>query len=353
MATFISNNPAETEAIGRRFAKECRCWIGFGAQRRTREWQDSIYQRDSLRDWEARVPVTSPTFTIIHEYPGGRLPVYHFDFFVWKIENRSRGSDSTIIFWGRRFGDRMGRPVSRIHSRAGALDFVRDKIGKRASDQHKMKILALELSTARGSLAWLNDDVDPVAREWPNDRKNSGAFFENLAQVRDQFGLPDSIIVGLGPGSYAGTRIAISAAIGLQAASRARLVGFPSICAIENEQTIASSEMLAGNRFSSRASAEQELIEGPSLFSEDELKSKLETLADRIRRSFVPNRCRNFRSAVIRYPSAELLAQLAQDSDRNFKLPPLEPIYLREPHITLPKASKNRFDDDEHSSMLG
>ena len=25
--------------------------------------------------------VTSPTFTLIHEYTGGRVPVYHFDFF--------------------------------------------------------------------------------------------------------------------------------------------------------------------------------------------------------------------------------------------------------------------------------
>ena len=25
--------------------------------------------------------VTSPTFTLIHEYPGGRLPLYHFDFY--------------------------------------------------------------------------------------------------------------------------------------------------------------------------------------------------------------------------------------------------------------------------------
>lgn len=25
--------------------------------------------------------VTSPTFTLIHEYPGGRLPLYHFDLY--------------------------------------------------------------------------------------------------------------------------------------------------------------------------------------------------------------------------------------------------------------------------------
>lgn len=29
--------------------------------------------------------VTSPTFTLVHEYRGGRLPVYHFDFF--RLEN--------------------------------------------------------------------------------------------------------------------------------------------------------------------------------------------------------------------------------------------------------------------------
>src|SRR5438874_12602618 len=96
-----------------------------------------------------------------------------------------------------------------------------------------MKILALEFSSARGSLALLDGDKEEFFREWPNDRKNSGPFFEYLTEVQKQFGKPDTIIVGLGPGSYAGTRIAISAAIGFRAASQARLIGFPSICAIE------------------------------------------------------------------------------------------------------------------------
>jgi len=93
-----------------------------------------------------------------------------------------------------------------------------------------MKILALELSTARGSLVWLDKQVEE-ARDWPNDRKNSSTFFENMESVTKRFGVPERIIVGLGPGSYAGTRIAISAAIGLQVASGATLIGYPSICA--------------------------------------------------------------------------------------------------------------------------
>ena len=201
-----------------------------------------------------------------------------------------------------------------------------------------MKILALELSTARGSLAWLSNDVDPVVREWPNDRKNSGPFFENLAQVRDQFGLPDAIVVGLGPGSYAGTRIAISAAIGLQAASRARLLGLPSICAIENEDYCVIGDARRQLFFFARI-RKQDLTEGPSLFNEDELKNKIETLADSIA-VFCSESLPQFPKAVIRYPSAKVLAQFARDSDRKCKLPPLEPIYLQEPHITLSKSQR-------------
>jgi hypothetical protein len=39
----------------------------------------------------------------------------------------------------------------------------------------------------------------------------------------------------------------------------------------------------------------------------------------------------------VRYPSARLLARLAREPNRAFVLPPLEPMYLREPHITKPK----------------
>src|SRR5260370_10265664 len=34
----------------------------------------------------ATTAATSPTFTLIHEYSGGRLPIYHFDFF--RVEDR-------------------------------------------------------------------------------------------------------------------------------------------------------------------------------------------------------------------------------------------------------------------------
>jgi tRNA threonylcarbamoyladenosine biosynthesis protein TsaB len=203
-----------------------------------------------------------------------------------------------------------------------------------------MKILGLELSTARGSLAWIERDRPEFFREWPNDRKNSGPLFENLADAQKQFGRPDTIVVGLGPGSYAGVRIAISAAIGLQIASNTRLIGFPSICAIETGE---SEYCVVGDArrqsfFFAQVRANK-LIEGPTLLSEIELRDKVDKLEVNMP-IFASEKLSQFKRLTIAYPSALVLARLAEDSHGNFVSPPLEPIYLREPHITVPKRMK-------------
>jgi tRNA threonylcarbamoyladenosine biosynthesis protein TsaB len=199
-----------------------------------------------------------------------------------------------------------------------------------------VKILALEVSTARGSLAWLDEDGAGLSRDWPNDRKNSGAFFENLADVTKKLGPPDTIIVGLGPGSYAGTRIAISAAIGM-VSSGARLIGFSSICAMESnpQEYSVIGDARRKSFFFARIRANN-LVQGPTLFSESELRSKLDAI-EIATPVFTSDSLPQFERAVVRFPSALVLARLAREPQRSFSLPPLEPIYLREPHITMPK----------------
>jgi tRNA threonylcarbamoyl adenosine modification protein YeaZ len=183
---------------------------------------------------------------------------------------------------------------------------------------------------------WLADNVE-VPCEWSNDRKNSSPFFENLNAITKKFGGPDTIIVGLGPGSYPGTRIAISAAIGLQLSSGARLTGLPSICAIQCDarEYCAIGDARRKSFFVARIRG-HELVEGPMLFSQSELQAKLESLEPGIP-IFSSESLPQFERAVIRYPSALVLARLAREPHRSFSLPPLEPIYLREPHITMPK----------------
>lgn len=199
-----------------------------------------------------------------------------------------------------------------------------------------MKILALELSTARGSLAWLESQVK-FTREWPNDRKNSSPFFENLQNVKKKFGVPDTIVVGLGPGSYAGIRIAISAAIGLQLCCQAHLIGYPSICAMESD---AQEYCVVGDArresfFFGRV-VRNELVDGPVLCSGATLKANLESL-DATIAVFSSELLPQFGRVITGYPAALVLARLAQELRLSFSSPPLEPIYLREPHITISK----------------
>ena len=199
-----------------------------------------------------------------------------------------------------------------------------------------LKILALELSTSRGSLAWL-DGKNEFTRDWPNDRKNSAPFFENLQAVRRKLGAPETIIVGLGPGSYAGTRIAISAAIGIQLSSDACLIGYPSICAMEcDSQEFCAIGDARRKSFFFASILKNEVIEAPTLFSELELKAKLDSLDPTIP-VLSSESLPQFHRTIISFPSALILARLAREPRRSFCLPPLEPFYLREPHITFPK----------------
>ena len=199
-----------------------------------------------------------------------------------------------------------------------------------------MKILALELSSARGSMAWQDGDVS-WARQWDNDRKNSGEFFANLADAQRQFGPPDRIVVGLGPGSYAGTRIAISAAIGLQLASKPELIGLSSLCAIECEspEYAVVGDARRQTFFLARV-RDRVLFTPPALQSESELRLALDAIRSQMP-IFATEPLPQCDGVVLRHPSARILAELAREPNRAFALPPLEPMYLREPHITKPK----------------
>jgi tRNA threonylcarbamoyladenosine biosynthesis protein TsaE len=112
VATFISNSPAETEAIGRQVAET----IGVGSVLALKGDLGSgktLFVKGVVNGLGSSADVTSPTFTILHEYRGGgRLPVYHFDLF--RVENSQAlerlglddyffGDGISVIEWADRF----------------------------------------------------------------------------------------------------------------------------------------------------------------------------------------------------------------------------------------------------------
>jgi tRNA threonylcarbamoyl adenosine modification protein YeaZ len=198
-----------------------------------------------------------------------------------------------------------------------------------------VKTLALEMSTAQGSIAWREDDEALFDGHFAADRKHSGAFFENVQQCLERFGRPEKIIVGLGPGSYAGVRIAIATALGLRSATKAQLAGIPSICALDVE-TRDYCVIGDARRQTFFAKVESgKLIEGPTLKTAAEMEA---TIGESTLPVYASEQLPQFPVAKLAYPSGGRLVEIAHLHPDNID-GALEPIYLREPHITVAKAT--------------
>ena len=75
-----SNSPEETESIGQALAETLRpgTVIAFTGDLGAGK---TAFVRGLARGLGITARVTSPTFTIVNEYEGGRLPLFHFDMY--------------------------------------------------------------------------------------------------------------------------------------------------------------------------------------------------------------------------------------------------------------------------------
>src|SRR5688572_11206586 len=104
-------------------------------------------------------------------------------------------------------------------------------------DGFVMKILALEFSSARRSVAVVTEGQAFEAVSETNARSTTA--FALIGDVLKTSGLDrrdiDCIAIGLGPGSYTGVRVGISIAQGWQIATGVKLVGVSSADAIAEQ----------------------------------------------------------------------------------------------------------------------
>ena len=201
-----------------------------------------------------------------------------------------------------------------------------------------MKLLGFDLSTHRGTIAFVNGDNVLCARHWPNDRRNSAPFFAVLNEIIYDHGAPEVIVVGLGPGSYTGTRIAISAAIGLHATTGAALTGLSSLSGIseENEYVVIGDAKRASFFFATISGGL--FATEPDLLSQNEMHQRISSITTIP--IYTSDELPQFTAVQLRFPSARLLCLRAQKFPQNLARAPLAPIYLREPHITSPQPAQ-------------
>ena len=77
---YITHSPEETEEIGAALAQKLNAGTVI-AYRGDLGAGKTAFTRGLARGLGYRESVTSPTYTIVNEYLGGRLPLFHFDMY--------------------------------------------------------------------------------------------------------------------------------------------------------------------------------------------------------------------------------------------------------------------------------
>lgn len=98
---FITNSPRETEALGERLGQIVPAGTVIAYQGDLGAGK-TAFTRGLARGLGYLDPVTSPTYTIVNEYLGGRLPLFHFDMY------RLRSSDDLFDIGWEDYLDRNG-----------------------------------------------------------------------------------------------------------------------------------------------------------------------------------------------------------------------------------------------------
>ena len=127
---YVSNSPAETEDLGAALAERLKpgTVVAFSGDLGAGK---TAFVRGMARGLGISERVTSPTFTIVNEYEGGRLPLFHFDMYRlgssdelfdigWE-DYLARGGVCAVE-WSENVSDAMEGDCIRVDIRRGAHD---------------------------------------------------------------------------------------------------------------------------------------------------------------------------------------------------------------------------------------
>src|SRR5476651_1142554 len=113
MATFISHSPAETETLGERWGRAAERGLVIALSGDLGAGKTQLV-KGIARGLGISARVHSPTFTLVNEYGGGRLKLFHLD--LYRLETREQILSAgigeflspdgvAVIEWAERMGN--------------------------------------------------------------------------------------------------------------------------------------------------------------------------------------------------------------------------------------------------------
>ena len=125
MATHISHSPAETEALGESWGRAAASGLVIGLTGDLGAGKTQLV-KGLARGLGITALVHSPTFTLVNEYGGGRMPLVHLDLF--RLETREqiiaagleeyfyRPAGVAVIEWAERWFGEIQDSKFEIHN---------------------------------------------------------------------------------------------------------------------------------------------------------------------------------------------------------------------------------------------
>lgn len=193
-----------------------------------------------------------------------------------------------------------------------------------------MNLLAIETSVPNASLCLYAGGEIRYRTEWQAERNHDAHLFPALEQAMEALGAGQlsHILIGAGPGSYGGVRVALAAGVGIATVCEAKLVAVESwaqladgdVCVVADARRGGWTVRFPDGRIEVLSADELAALEYPVYSTEP---------AGRL-----PMACKEGL-----YPSAEGLVRtwlsMSKEEQQAAETRPAEPIYVRPPHITV------------------
>jgi tRNA A37 threonylcarbamoyladenosine modification protein TsaB len=188
--------------------------------------------------------------------------------------------------------------------------------------------LVIENSAVPGSLVLATGGVVICEHVF----RGAGELAAEVASATELVTQLDEVIVGVGPGSYTGLRVAVATAFGLSLSTGCRKRACPSILGFGETDYAVIGDARRGSVFFARI-ANGILTEAPRLLPKTILSDLLGTLDTPL---FAVGPIPELPQVELKVPSARFL--LGREASYS---PLSEPIYLKEPHITLKRSRES------------
>lgn len=199
-----------------------------------------------------------------------------------------------------------------------------------------MNILAIETSLPHASLCLCRDGHIVFQTDWIAERNHDGWLFPALQKAMDVLNDSslDIILVGAGPGSYGGVRVALAAAVGIAQVTGASVAALCSWAQLAESGAVVVSDARRGGWTMRQDNGDIDVVSAECLKQQQDEGVRILTIE-------APGvmQAKGIRpDAEGLQPTAGGLLQtwldMSQDEQAAALNAPAEPIYVRPPHIT-------------------